>query len=252
MGLKNGAASASEGRVYQRFREEFQRRVRELLIRRRLPVAYVERQAWRHGLEPAERRTLNVKKWNCRPPYQPTAANLRISLALLEAVEKELAAHPWRESWPQGVARLRRRLAQARRAWGLPEGELEEVSRRLYVKPELLELLLTAAAGYPEGMSCDRMLCPWETLRRLNQALPPAAAAETAPAAADRWGRADAVPVFITALQRRSYVADLRSPCSRCGAPASNLTIDLPDYFGDRERRCRICSHNDYAWEGMR
>ena len=49
---------------------------------------------------------------------------------------------------------------------------------------------------------------------------------------------------------RRRFVAGPGSPCGGCGASACNMVVEkLGDEFGDRERRCRLCSGVDYLGE---
>ena len=49
------------------------------------------------------------------------------------------------------------------------------------------------------------------------------------------------------ARARRRYVMGAERPCSGCGADACNMVVEaFDDEFGDRERRCRLCSGVDY------
>ena len=50
-----------------------------------------------------------------------------------------------------------------------------------------------------------------------------------------------------SARSRRRYVSGRDQPCSACGAASCNMVLEaLEDEFGDRERRCRLCSGVDY------
>lgn len=54
------------------------------------------------------------------------------------------------------------------------------------------------------------------------------------------------------ARDRRTFVAGRDVPCSGCGAGACNMVLGiLADEFGDRERRCRLCSGVDYLAEAV-
>ena len=54
------------------------------------------------------------------------------------------------------------------------------------------------------------------------------------------------------ARDRRTFVAGREGPCSGCGAGACNMALEVfVDEFGDRERRCRLCSGVDYLAEAV-
>ena len=54
----------------------------------------------------------------------------------------------------------------------------------------------------------------------------------------------------VEARGRRAYVSGLGAPCRGCGAAACNMVVEREvDEFGDRERRCRLCSGSDYIAE---